>query len=120
MSDQGQPMSEHPAEEKLLRFAEGRVTQEEAREIVRHLLAGCGPCRGRVNSGEAFRQGSRILTPRVKSWSRTELPLGRLGRVWDRLPFVEDISGFVDPGWQIDVELRVACLGQAARMPSCW
>ena len=34
----------HPSSETLVRFAEGTSRRTETREVVRHLLRGCGAC----------------------------------------------------------------------------
>lgn len=42
---------EHPSREVVARFLRGEASRDEAREVVRHLVAGCGPCRQTVGAG---------------------------------------------------------------------
>lgn len=42
---------EHPDREVVARFLRGAASRQEAREVVRHLVAGCGRCRQTVAAG---------------------------------------------------------------------
>jgi hypothetical protein len=39
------PASTHPSEDALQRFARGELSRQEVKDIVRHLLGNCAPCR---------------------------------------------------------------------------
>jgi hypothetical protein len=41
---------DHPSEETLKRFAAGKASREESRNIVAHLLKGCASCAARLKS----------------------------------------------------------------------
>ena len=41
---------DHPSEETLKRFAAGTASREESRNVVAHLLKGCGHCAARLKA----------------------------------------------------------------------
>lgn len=41
---------EHPADEILKRFAEGKASREEGRAVVAHLLKGCRSCQEKIKA----------------------------------------------------------------------
>lgn len=50
-SEASEAFVEHPDREVVARFLRGEASRQEAREVVRHLVAGCGRCRQTVGAG---------------------------------------------------------------------
>ncbi len=60
------------------------------------------------------RRLGRHAADAVRPWL-DELPLGRLGRVWSRLPYVEDTEELSDPEWRLEASpVGVAVLARRA------
>ena len=79
-------MEEHPSPEKLRRFVAGELSQEDAREVMAHVLQGCRFC-----SEEAVRYNLLRL-------SRTSRPASSSGSP-QRCLAVEETPALASAGW---------------------
>lgn len=103
----------------------GRIGDESSGRILeRRILTWPGGSPGEGARGDLAqaidRRLGRQAAESIRPWL-DDLPLGRLGKVWSRLPYVEDVEALSNPEWSLEaspmgvVELALRAFEGAAK-----